>query len=112
MFCIERKLSKLRQKPSKNSLQEKRDLLISLSGTREGHIERLLNLPEASQLEFEDSDISSDSLTSSLIRHIAPHRQAVTTGELIELLKDDQLNISSSIENDIPEPAETNQETK
>ena len=94
----EKKLLKLQTKSSKSSSAEKRDLLVSLSGTREGHIDRLLNSKFENSCDG-DFDQPLDSVASSLIRHIAPHLQAVTTGELVELLKADQLENSETASN-------------
>lgn len=100
---VEKKLGKLRKKSSaSDSGAEKRDLLLSLSGAREGHIDRLLN-SQLSQLqglgeeEHFDSPVE-DSLSGTVIRHIAPHLQAVTTGELVHLVKADQLQESTAEE--------------
>jgi len=85
-------LAKVQKKPIHSSLAEKRDLLLSLSGAKEGHIKRLLNLPESGNLSPQDTPIPLESLTGSLIRHLAPHRQAVSASELVELLSADHLN--------------------
>lgn len=102
----EKKLCKLRKTPSSNSGAEKRDLLLSLAGAREGHIDRLLN-SQFSQLqglgEIENFDCPvEESLSGTVIRHVAPHLQAVTTGELVHLLKADQLQ-ENTAEEDTPE---------
>ena len=81
---------------------------MSLAGAREGHIDRLLN-SQFSQLqglgEIENLDCAvEESLSGTIIRHIAPHLQAVTTGELVHLLKADQLQENTAEE----DTAETN----
>lgn len=93
---LEKKLLKVKKKPSSSSA-EKRDLLLSLSGAREGHINRLLNNQIPSNISCEeDFDQTVNSLTTTLVRHITPHLQAVNTVETIELLKADQLEIANS----------------
>jgi len=80
-------LAKVQKKPIHSSLAEKRDLLLSLSGAKEGHIKRLLNLPESGNLSPQDTPIPLESLTGSLIRHLAPHRQAVSASECDEYFR-------------------------
>ena len=78
-----------------------------MAGAREGHIDRFLNSTESGGIEpnnFEDP--VEESITGTVIRHIAPHLQAVTSGELIHLLKADQLQETSSEET--AESSETN----
>ena len=84
------------------SSAEKRDLLLSLSGAREGHIDRLLNTSRSDILPCEEDfdQTVNDTLTTTLVRHITPHLQAVNTVELVELLKADQLEITN-IENTV-----------
>lgn len=93
-ILTERKLSKLQKKQTVSSTAEKRDLLLSLSGTREGHVDRFLNseeiVPREGEVDFFDNPVE-ESLKGTVIRHLAPHLQAVNTGELIHLLKADQL---------------------
>ena len=87
-------MNKIQKKPVPCSSAEKRDLLLSLSGAREGHIERLLNNQLADSISYEDDyEQPLDNFTSTLVRHVTPHLQAVNAGELIELLKADQLEI-------------------
>jgi len=95
---LEKKLQKIQKKPTVSSSAEKRDLLLSLTGAREGHINRLLNKPIGDIIPYEeDCDQTIDNpLTTTLVRHIAPHLQAVNTVELVELLKADQLEITNS----------------
>ena len=94
----EKKLQKIQKKPTVSSSAEKRDLLLSLTGAREGHINRLLNKPIGDIIPYEeDCDQTIDNpLTTTLVRHIAPHLQAVNTVELVELLKADRLEITNS----------------
>jgi len=94
---LEKKLQKVQKKLTVCSAAEKRDLLLSLSGTREGHIIRLLNKPAEDTCSFEENFDQSinNSLTTTLVRHIAPHLQAVNTVELVELLRADHLETTN-----------------
>ncbi|KZS09035.1 Sepiapterin reductase [Daphnia magna] len=91
---LETKLGKLHKK-STSSGAEKKDLLLSLAGAREGHIDRLLNAQFSQWQGICDNNHFDnpveESLSGTVIRHIAPHLQAVSTGELVHLLKADQL---------------------
>lgn len=107
VFCLEKRLSKLQKKTSVSSGAEKRDLLFSLAGTREGHIDRFLNSQLQGELAVDNFDSPvEESLTGTVTRHVAPHLQAVTTGELVHLLKADQLQETSSEQ--ATEESETN----
>lgn len=93
----EKKLSKLQKKSSTSSRAETRDLLLSLAGARDGHIDRFLNSQLQGEVASENIDNPvEETLTNTVIRHVAPHLQAVTTGELIHLLKADHLGETSS----------------
>ena len=84
-----------------SSSAEKRDLLLSLSGARDGHIDRLINSEDKSSEGFTDFDLDApveDSLSGSVIRYIAPQLQALTAGELVHLLQSDQLDQVNSTE--------------
>lgn len=100
-FHTEKKLSKLKSKTSGSSSAEKRDLLFSLSGARDGHIDRLMSSEIKSTDGFTDFDLDApveDSLTASVVRYIAPQLQALTAGELVHLLQSDQLNQANNTE--------------
>lgn len=106
-FLPETKLGKLCKKSSANSDAEKKDLLLSLAGAREGHIDRLLNTQFSQwqgicDIDHFDNPVE-ESLSGTVIRHVAPHLQAVTTGELVHLLKADQLQEVTSEETTEPE---------
>lgn len=107
LFVLEKKLLKLQKKASTSSGAEKRDLIFSLAGAREGHIDRFLNSSLSNGIESVNFDEPvEESVSGTVIRHVAPHLQAVTTGELIHLLKADQLQETTSEET--VESSETN----
>lgn len=103
---LETKLGKLHKK-STSSGAEKKDLLLSLAGAREGHIDRLLNAQFSQWQGICDNNHFDnpveESLSGTVIRHIAPHLQAVSTGELVHLLKADQLQEATGEETAEPE---------
>lgn len=100
VFVLEKKLSKLTAKSTVHSSAERRDLLLSLSGAREGHIDRLLTLELGEQVTLDgDIDLAlEETITTTVIRHVAPHLQAVSAGELVHLLKADHLEQASITE--------------
>lgn len=65
------------------------DILKQLAEKREACISQLLN--HAYDQEYDNLDTPINS--SSLLRTVAPDRQALTTGEIAELIKYDRLNI-------------------
>lgn len=103
-YLLEKRLSKIQKKSSSSTTAEKRDLIFSLSGTRDGHIDRFLNSDTQVQIEDNFDSPVEESLSGTVIRHIAPHLQAVTAGELVHLLKADQLQETSVVETEDPEP--------
>lgn len=64
----------------------KKDLITSLSVVKEETIARLI----ANECKLE-SEKDTELISNPLIRHIAPHLQAVTASELVHLLKADIL---------------------
>lgn len=76
-----------------HSSAERRDFLASLTGAREGHIERLLasNFSEQVTLDSDTDEPLEENLTGTIVRHIAPHLQAISHVELVHLLKADHL---------------------
>ena len=95
----ERKLAKLKEKAPAGSSAEKRDLLLSLVGAREGHFNRFLDGSNSNSVyDNIDNEITSDDFTLALARHIAPHKQAICASELVQLVKSDQLLSASSQE--------------
>ncbi|XP_025074998.1 uncharacterized protein LOC105430757 isoform X2 [Pogonomyrmex barbatus] len=71
----------------------KRDLVTSLSVAKEDCIARLITSGNNPQSE-EEAELASN----PLIRHIAPHLQALTASELVHLLKADVLQTNTEIE--------------
>ncbi|XP_014475357.1 PREDICTED: uncharacterized protein LOC106744826 [Dinoponera quadriceps] len=82
----------------------KKDLVTSLSVAKEDCIARLIISGNNPQSE-EEAELASN----PLIRHIAPHLQALTASELVHLLKADVLQVTTEAEQDITEETETNQ---
>ncbi|XP_012522286.1 uncharacterized protein LOC105828484 isoform X2 [Monomorium pharaonis] len=84
----------------------KKDLVTSLSVAKEDCIARLITSGNNPRSE-EEAELASN----PLIRHIAPHLQALTASELVHLLKADVLEatIQSECEQDITEELQTNQ---
>ncbi|CAK9831553.1 hypothetical protein ANTRET_LOCUS8529 [Anthophora retusa] len=70
----------------------KKDLVSSLSIIKEDSIARLIT--SEYKLEAEESELVSN----PLIRHIAPHLQALTASELVHLLKADVLQVINESE--------------
>ncbi|PSN52687.1 hypothetical protein C0J52_06033 [Blattella germanica] len=89
LASLEKKLAKLKEK------QSKKDLVQSLEEKHKSCMLRLVSDGNASSVTQEDLDldapINSNHPAHALLRHIAPERQAITLGELVELLKADQL---------------------
>ena len=75
--------------------QSKKDLVQSLEEKHKSCLLRLVSEGTSNPVTQEDLDldtpINSNHPAHSLLRHIAPERQAITLGELVELLKADQL---------------------
>lgn len=71
----------------------KKDLVTSLSIAKEDCIARLITSGNNPQSE-EEAELASN----PLIRHIAPHLQALTASELIHLLKADVLQTTTEAE--------------
>lgn len=69
----------------------KRDLVNSLSVVKEESIARLITSGRSFETE-EEADLARN----PLIRHIAPHLQALTASELVHLLKADVLDVVTS----------------
>lgn len=65
------------------------DLLKQLAEKREACISQLLNHSYDQEYDNLDTPLS----TSSLLRAVAPERQALTAGEVAELVKYDRLSI-------------------
>ncbi|KAH0953339.1 hypothetical protein HN011_003452 [Eciton burchellii] len=86
----------------------KKDLVTSLSVAKEDCIARLITSGRSSQSE-EEAELTSN----PLIRHIAPHLQALTASELVYLLKADVLQATTEFEQgqNIAEP-QTDQRIK
>lgn len=84
----------------------KKDLVTSLSVAKEDCIARLITSGSNPQSE-EEAELASN----PLIRHIAPHLQALTASELVHLLKADVLEatIQADREQDTTEELQTNQ---
>lgn len=84
----------------------KKDLVTSLSVAKEDCIARLITSGNNPQSE-EEAELASN----PLIRHIAPHLQALTASELIHLLKADMLQVTTEAEQqeNITEDPEMNQ---
>ncbi|XP_029157422.1 uncharacterized protein LOC114929884 [Nylanderia fulva] len=84
----------------------KKDLVTSLSVAKEDCIARLITSGNNPQSE-EEAELASN----PLIRHIAPHLQALTASELIHLLKADVLQATTEAEQqqDITEESQANQ---
>lgn len=70
----------------------KKDLVSSLSIIKEDSIARLIT--SEYKLEAEETELVSN----PLIRHIAPHLQALTASELVHLLKADVLQVINESE--------------
>ncbi|KAM0729265.1 hypothetical protein ACS0PU_004619 [Formica fusca] len=84
----------------------KKDLVTSLSVAKEDSIARLITSGNNPQSE-EEAELASN----PLIRHIAPHLQALTASELVHLLKADVLQTTTEAEQqqNITEELQTNQ---
>ncbi|KYQ56091.1 hypothetical protein ALC60_04979 [Trachymyrmex zeteki] len=84
----------------------KKDLVRSLSVAKEDCIARLITSGNNPQSE-EEAELASN----PLVRHIAPHLQALTASELVHLLKADilQTTIQAEQEQDNTEELQTNQ---
>ncbi|XP_071569945.1 uncharacterized protein [Temnothorax nylanderi] len=84
----------------------KKDLVTSLSVAKEDCIARLITSGNNPQSE-EEAELASN----PLIRHIAPHLQALTASEVVHLLKADvlQATIQAEREGDITEELQTSQ---
>lgn len=67
----------------------KKDLVASLSSAKEDCIARLISSNRL--LESEEAELASN----PLIRHIAPHLQAIAASELVYLLKADVLQVTT-----------------
>ncbi|KAJ4444608.1 hypothetical protein ANN_06404 [Periplaneta americana] len=89
LASLEKKLARLKEK------QSKKDLVQSLEEKHKSCMLRLVSEGNNTSVTQEDLDldapISSSHPAHALLRHIAPERQAITLGELVELLKADQL---------------------
>lgn len=90
MYLItEKKLTQLKEKQSKT------DLVQSLEEKHKSCMLRLLSGSSNTAVNQEDLDldapVNSNHPAYVFLRHFAPERQAVTLGELVELLKADQL---------------------
>ncbi|XP_012226556.1 uncharacterized protein [Linepithema humile] len=83
----------------------KKDLVTSLSVAKEDCIARLITSGNVPQSE-EEAELASN----PLIRHIAPHLQALTASELVHLLKADvlQATIEADSEQNITEKLQIN----
>ncbi|KAG8234307.1 hypothetical protein J437_LFUL013047 [Ladona fulva] len=85
--CLENKLKKLK------SQQGKKDLVQSLSEARQSCMVRLTTEEtESADLSYLDSPVDR----SVILEKIAPEKQALTTGELLELSKSDELDTNFS----------------
>lgn len=73
----------------------KKDLVTSLSAVKEDSIARLVISGYNPQSE-EEAELASN----PVIRHIAPHLQALTASELVHLLKADVLQVTTESEQD------------
>lgn len=73
----------------------KKDLVNSLTAVKEDCIARLLTDGCKPQSE-EESELAAN----PLVRHIAPHLQALTAGELVQLLKADVLQAVTDEQHD------------
>lgn len=86
---LEKKLARLKEK------QSKKDLVQSLEEKHKSCMLRLVSAENNYSVTQEDLDldapVSSNHPAHALLRHIAPESQAITLGELVELLKADQL---------------------
>ncbi|XP_053970510.1 uncharacterized protein LOC128872137 [Hylaeus volcanicus] len=72
----------------------KKDLVASLAEVKEDYITRLIT--SGHRLEIEEE---TELTLNPLIRHLAPHLQAVTASELVHLLKADVLQVVTETEN-------------
>lgn len=81
----ERKLKKIRNNP---------DVLAQLAEKRESCMQEFLTngtyTEEDQHIDFENS------ATSLILKTIAPQKQALNPGELLELVKNDQLDLTSN----------------
>lgn len=84
----------------------KKSLVTSLSIAKEDSIARLITSGNNPQSE-EEAELASN----PLIRHIAPHLQALTASELVHLLKADVLQVTTETEQqqNITEELQANQ---
>lgn len=80
----------------------KKDLITSLSVVKEETIARLI----ANECKLE-SEKDTELISNPLIRHIAPHLQAVTASELVHLLKADILQTVTESEQEEEITADT-----
>lgn len=89
LASLEKKLTQLKER------QSKKDLVQSLEEKRKSSMLRLVSENSNTPVTQEDLDldapVNSNHPAHVFLRHIAPERQAVTLGELVELLKADQL---------------------
>ncbi|XP_066991225.1 uncharacterized protein [Anabrus simplex] len=97
LATLEQKLAKLKER------QSKKDLVQSLEETHKSCMLRLLAEGTPFCRNQEDFELDTPVANShALLRHIAPEKQALTLGELVELLKADQLS-EKLAEEELPE---------
>ncbi|CAG0922274.1 unnamed protein product [Notodromas monacha] len=92
---LETKLAKMRADSSGSQQKRRRALLDALSASRSDHVTRFLEDDEFRVSGSCDS-IDADSTASRLLRIVAPERLALTTEELVALLKADELDAVTS----------------
>lgn len=89
LASLEKKLTKLKER------QSEKDLVQSLQEKHKSCMLRLVSESSNTPVSQEDLDldapVNSNHPAHVFLRHIAPERQAITLGELVELLKADQL---------------------
>lgn len=90
-FCLEKKLSKLKKvdKP-----KTKNDLVKSIESTWNSYMFRVIDSDSREELNLnQDSELETSLNPNSVISRINPE-QALTIGELAELVKNDTLSIA------------------
>lgn len=90
-FCLEKKLSKLK---NVNKPKQKNDLVKAVESTWDSYMFRVIESDSREQLNLnQDSELEASLTPNSIISRINPE-QALTIGELAELVKNDTLSIA------------------
>lgn len=74
----------------KNGGDSSKSLVKSLTAKREESLSRLLADKDSIPREA-DEEVSTNRTQELILRHLAPHKQAITLEEMVELLSADQL---------------------